>query len=182
MGDNTILNRLKGVRARFDEVGQLITDPSVISNMDRYVKLNREYKQLEPVVEAYEAYTNLLSNIENAKEILSEEKDEEMREMAKDELDLYQHQLSQLEEEIKWLLLPSDPEDEKSAIVEIRAGTGGDEASIFAGDLYRMYTKFFETKGWKSSTTSYTEGTVGGFKEIIMNVTGEGVYGIMKYE
>jgi peptide chain release factor 1 len=182
MGDNTILNRLKGVRARFDEVGQLLTDPSVIANMDRYVKLNREYKQLEPVVEAYEAYTNLLSNIENAKEILSEEKDEEMREMAKEELDLYQHQLSQLEEEIKWLLLPSDPEDEKSAIVEIRAGTGGDEASIFAGDLYRMYTKFFETKGWKSSTTSYTEGTVGGFKEIIMNVTGEGVYGIMKYE
>ncbi len=177
-----ILTRLEGVKARFDEVGQLITDPSVISDMKRYVKLNREYKQLEPIVDAMNAYRNLLSNIDSAKEILAEEKDEELREMAKEELDLYQQQLSALEEEIKLLLLPKDPEDEKNAIVEIRAGTGGDEASIFAGDLYRMYTKFFETKGWKASATSSTEGTVGGFKEVIMNVTGEGVYGIMKYE
>jgi peptide chain release factor 1 len=182
MGENMILSRLEGVKTRFEEVGQLINDPSVISNMERYVKLNREYKQLEPVVAALNAYKDLLSNIDSAKEMLSEEKDEEMKEMAREELELYQQQLGPLEEEIKLLLLPKDPEDEKSAIVEIRAGTGGDEASIFAGDLYRMYSKFFETRKWKASTTSFTEGTVGGYKEIIMNVSGEGVYGIMKYE
>jgi peptide chain release factor 1 len=182
MGENIILSRLEGVKARFEEVGQLITDPSIIADMGRYVKLNREYKQLEPVVKAMNAYRDLLSNIQNAKKMLSEEKDEELREMARDELELYQQQLDPMEEDIKLLLLPEDPEDEKSAIVEIRAGTGGDEASIFAGDLYRMYTKYFESKGWKASTTSFTEGTVGGFKEIIMNVDGDGVYGIMKYE
>lgn len=177
-----ILSRLEGVKARFEEVSQLITDPSVISDMKKYVRLNREYKQLEPVIQSLNAYQNLLSNIESAKGILSGEKDEELREMAKDELDLYHEQLDSLEEEIKLLLLPKDPEDDKNAIVEIRAGTGGDEASIFAGDLYRMYSKFFETKGWKASATSFTEGTVGGYKEIIIDVTGEGVYGIMKYE
>ena len=177
-----ILNRLEGVKARFDEVGQLITDPAIISDMDRYVRLTREYKQLEPVIVTFDAYRNLLSNIESAKEILAVEKDDELREMAKEELDLYQQQINPLEEEIKLLLLPKDPEDEKNAIVEIRAGTGGDEASIFAGDLYRMYTKYFETKGWKASTTSFTEGTVGGYKEIIIDVSGNGVYGIMKYE
>ena len=182
MGENAILSRLEGVRMRFEEVWQLITDPSVINDMSRYVKLNREYKQLEPVVMAMNTYRDILNNIESAKEMLSVEKDEDLREMAKEELDLYQHKLGPLEEEIKLLLLPRDPEDEKNAIVEIRAGTGGDEASIFAGDLYRMYSKFFEAKGWKTSTTSFTEGTVGGYKEIIMNVTGEGVYGIMKYE
>ena len=182
MGENMIISRLEGIKARFDEVGILITDPAIISDMKRYVGLNREYKQLEPVVTAMNAYRDLLSNIENAREMISEEKDEEMKEMAKEELDLYQQQLLPLEEEIKLLLLPKDPEDEKNAIVEIRAGTGGDEASIFAGDLYRMYAKYFETRKWKASTTSFTEGTVGGYKEIIMNVTGEGVYGIMKYE
>ncbi|MDF1576356.1 MAG: peptide chain release factor 1 [Bacteroidales bacterium] len=182
MGENMILSRLEGVKLRFEEVGQLITDPAIIADMKRYVKLNREYKHLEPVVDAMNDYRDLLSNIESAREMLSEEKDEELREMAREELDLYQHKLGRLEEDIKLLLLPKDPEDEKSAIVEIRAGTGGDEASIFAGDLYRMYSKYFESKGWKASTTSFTEGTVGGYKEIIMNVTGEGVYGIMKYE
>ena len=182
MGENMIQSRLEGVKVRFDEVGQLITDPSIIADMPRYIKLNQEYKQLEPVIEAYDAYSNLLSNIEGAKEILAEEKDQELREMAKEELDLDQQKLAALEEDIKLLLLPKDPEDAKSAIVEIRAGTGGDEASIFAGDLYRMYTKFFESKGWKASTTSFTEGTVGGYKEIIMDVTGTGVYGVMKYE
>ena len=177
-----ILTRLEGVKTRFEEVGQLITDPTVIADMDRYVKLNREYKQLEPVVAALNSYRDLLSNIESAKEMLAEEKDEEMKEMAREELELYQQQLAPLEEDIKLLLLPRDPEDEKDAIVEIRAGTGGDEASIFAGDLYRMYGKFFESRGWKVSTTSFTEGTVGGYKEIIMNVSGDGVYGIMKYE
>ena len=182
MSENIILKRLEGVKARFDEIGQLITDPEVISDMKRYVKLNREYKQLEPVIQAYDAYKNLISNISTARKILTEEKDEELREMAKEELEVLQEKLDPMEEKIKLLLLPEDPEDNKNAIVEIRAGTGGDEASIFAGDLYRMYTKFYETKGWKVSTTSFTEGTVGGYKEIIMNVTGEGVYGIMKYE
>jgi peptide chain release factor 1 len=182
MAENMILSRLEGVKARFDEVGQLITDPAVIADMKRYVKLNREYKQLEPVIEAYDAYRNLMANIQSAKEILAEEKDAELREMAKEEQELYNQQIATLEEDIKLLLLPKDPEDEKNAIVEIRAGTGGDEASIFAGDLYRMYMKYFETKGWKAATTSFTEGTVGGYKEIIMDVTGQGVYGIMKYE
>jgi len=182
MGENMILSRLEGVKARFEEVGQLITDPAVISDMKKYVPLNREYKQLEPVVEALDTYRNLLSNIDSAKEMLSEEKDEELKEMAKEELELYQKQVAPLEEEIKLLLLPKDPEDDKNAIVEIRAGTGGDEASIFAGDLYRMYSKFFEDMGWKASATSFTEGTVGGYKELIMNVTGDGVYGVMKYE
>lgn len=182
MGENMILSRLEGVRARFEEVGQLITDPAIISDMKRYVKLNREYKQLEPVVEAMNTYRDLLSNIDSAKEMLAEEKDEELKEMAREELDLNQQQLGPLEEGIKLLLLPRDPEDDKNSIVEIRAGTGGDEASIFAGDLYRMYTKYFETKRWKVNTTSFTEGTVGGYKEIIMTVSGVGVYGIMKYE
>ena len=144
-----IQSRLEGVKVRFDEVGQLITDPSILANMPRYIKLNQEYKQLEPVIEAYDAYGNLLSNIESAKEMLSEEKDVELREMAKEELDLYQQELIALEEKIKLLLLPKDPEDAKSAIVEIRAGTGGDEASIFAGDLFRMYSKFCESRKWK---------------------------------
>jgi len=177
-----ILNRLQGVKARYDELERMISEPNVISDMERYVKLNREYKQLRPVIRAYERYGNLISNISSAREILASEKDEELREMAKEELELLQESLEPLEQEIRLLLLPEDPEDEKNAIVEIRAGTGGDEASIFAGDLYRMYSKFFENKGWKMSATSYTEGTVGGFKEIIMNVSGEGVYGIMKYE
>lgn len=179
---NIILEKLEGVKSRFDEVGELITNPEIISDMDRYVKLNKEYKNLEPIIESYENYRNILSNINNAKEILSAEKDEEMREMAKEELDELNSKLEPLEEKIKFLLLPKDPEDEKNAVVEIRAGTGGDEASIFAGDLYRMYTKYFETKKWKFVVTSSTEGTVGGFKEIIMNVTGESVYGTMKYE
>lgn len=177
-----ILRRLEGVKARFDEVGQLITDPSVISDMKRYVKLNREYKHLQPLITAFDSMKNLISNIDIARKILAEEKDEELKEMARDELEIYQQQLGPLEEDIKLLLLPKDPEDDKNAIVEIRAGTGGDEASIFAGDLYRMYLKYFESKHWKASTTSFTEGTVGGYKEIIMDVSGVGVYGIMKYE
>ncbi len=182
MSENMILSRLEGVNARFEEVAQLITDPEIISDMKRYVKLNKEYKQLEPVVEAYTSYRDLLSNIENAKKMLHEESDEEMREMAKMELDRMLEQLEPMEQDIKMLLIPRDPEDDKNAIVEIRAGTGGDEASIFAGDLYRMYTKYAESKGWKLETTSFTEGTVGGYKEIIIAMSGNGVYGIMKYE
>lgn len=182
MSDNFILDKLKGVQHRFEEVGNLLMQPDIMSDMKRYVQLNKEYKELNPIVAAYKDYANLLSNIKDAKSILSAEKDEEMREMAKIELDELLQKVEPLEDELKLLLLPADPEDEKNAVMEIRAGTGGDEASIFAGDLFRMYTKYCEIKGWKTEVTSITEGTVGGYKEIILSVTGEGVYGIMKYE
>jgi len=177
-----ILDKLEGVKLRFEEVGQLITDPDVINDMKRYVRLNKEYKDLEPLVESYNEYKNILSNITSAKEILATEKDEEMREMAKMELEELEAKVEPLEENIKVLLLPKDPEDDKNAILEIRAGTGGDEASIFAGDLYRMYTHYIESKNWKLDVTNMSEGTVGGYKEIVMKVTGAGVYGILKYE
>jgi peptide chain release factor 1 len=179
---NLILDKLEGVKTRFNTVSELITQPETINDMKRYVRLNKEYKQLEPIIHAYNEYQNILSNINSAKEILNTEKEEEMREMAKAELDELNERIEPLEEEIKFLLLPADPEDEKNAVVEIRGGTGGDEASIFAGDLFRMYSKFFENQGWKFEVTSSTEGTVGGYKEVIMAVKGEGVYGIMKYE
>ncbi|MBN2487330.1 MAG: peptide chain release factor 1 [Bacteroidales bacterium] len=182
MSDNFILDKLKGVQHRFEEVGNLLMQPDIVSDMKRYVQLNKEYKELDPIVKAYKDYANLLSNIKDAKSILSAEKDDELREMAKAELDDLIEKVEPLENEIKLLLLPADPEDAKSAVVEIRAGTGGDEASIFAGDLFRMYTKYCEIKGWRTEVTSITEGTVGGYKEIIFSVTGDGVYGILKYE
>jgi peptide chain release factor 1 len=182
MAKNLILDKLEGVKTRFEHVGELITQPDILSDMKRYVQLNKEYKDLEPIVTSYKEYKNILSNIDSAKDILSTEKDEEMRAMAKEELDKLLEKVAPLEEEIKILLLPADPEDAKNAVIEIRAGTGGDEASIFAGDLYRMYTKYCETKGWKIEVSHFAEGTVGGYKEIIIDVTGKGVYGIMKYE
>ncbi len=182
MNENLILNRLEGISARFEEVGKLISQPDIISDMKRYVKLNKEYSQLEPVVEAYKNYRNLLSNIEGAKQIIAGESDMEMREMAREELDELISKKGPIEDKIKLLLVPDDAEDDKNAILEIRAGTGGDEASIFAGDLYRMYLKFAESRKWRVETTSFTEGTVGGYKEIIMSVSGEGVYGVLKYE
>lgn len=177
-----ILEKLESVKIRFEEVSQKITDPEVISDMKTYVKLNKEYRDIEPLVKTYEDYKNVLSNIENAREILATEKDEEMKEMAKMELDELTSKLGPLEENIKLLLLPADPEDDKNAIMEIRAGTGGDEASIFAGDLFRMYTKYIESKGWRYEVTSISEGTAGGYKEIVMKVSGDKVYGILKYE
>jgi peptide chain release factor 1 len=182
MANNMILERLEGVKARFVEVGELLTQQDVLSDMDRYVNLSREYKDLHPIIEAYEKYKLALSNISSTKELLSTEKDEEMREMAKAELEQLNAGLPDMEEEIKLLLIPVDPEDEKNAVMEIRAGTGGDEASIFAGDLFRMYSKFFEQKGWKAEVNSYSEGTAGGYKEIVLSVSGDGVYGILKYE
>ena len=182
MNSNLILEKLEGVRQRFEEVGQLISDPQIIADMKRYVQLNKEYKELEPIIQVYKEYRNILSNIESAKEILSEEKDDELREMAKAELEELNQKITPMEEKLKLLLLPADPQDSKNAILEIRAGTGGDEASIFAGDLHRMYAKFAEEMRWKMEITNFTEGTVGGFKEIIMNVKGDGVYGILKYE
>jgi len=182
MSGNSILDKLGGVKIKFEEVGHLLINPEVISDTKRFVKLNKEYKEMEPVVEAYEKYKNIISNINEAKEILATEKDPEMREMAKMELDELEPLLASMEDEMKILLLPKDPEDAKNAVLEIRAGTGGDEASIFAGDLCRMYTKYCETKGWKTEVTSFSEGTSGGYKEIVMTVTGTGVYGILKYE
>ena len=182
MNENAILEKLSSIQIKFNEIGEQLTNPDVISDMKRYVSLNKEYRILEPLIEAYKTYKDAVSNIQNAKEILATEKDEELREMAKIELEELSEKTEALEEEIKVLLLPKDPQDLKNAIVEIRAGTGGDEASIFAGDLYRMYTKYCETKRWKLETTSFSEGTVGGYKEVICKVSGDGVYGILKYE
>ena len=182
MANNMILERLEGVKTRFIEVGELLTQPDILSDMARYIKLNREYKDLQPIIEAYEKYKLTLNNISSTRELLALEKDEEMREMAKAELEDLTVLIPEMEEELKMLLIPADPEDDKNAVIEIRAGTGGDEASIFAGDLYRMYSKFFEQKGWKGEVTSYSEGTAGGYKEIVISVSGDGVYGILKYE
>lgn len=179
---NMIIDRLEGIKIHFEEVAQQITDPDVISDMKRFVRLNKEYRDLEPLIKVFDEYKNVQSNIENARDIIANEKDEEMREMAKMELEELTSKIGKMEEEIQFLLLPSDPQDDKNAIMEIRAGTGGDEASIFAGDLYRMYTKFCENKGWKIEVTSISEGTVGGYKEIVMKISGNKVYGILKYE
>ncbi|HNV96021.1 MAG TPA: peptide chain release factor 1 [Bacteroidales bacterium] len=182
MAENIILEKLQGIQSKFSEIGEQLTNPDVISDMKRYVALNKEYKAMEPIVNAYKEYKNVLSNIDEARSILANEKDEEMREMAKMELESMTKRQEELESEIKILLLPKDPQDLKNAMVEIRAGTGGDEASIFAGDLFRMYTKYCENKHWKIEVNSFTEGTVGGYKEIIFKVVGEGVYGILKFE
>lgn len=182
MSENMIISRLEGVKIRFEEVGQQLTDPETINDVKRYIKLNKEYKDLEPVIETFNEYKRLLQNEEEAREILQNEKDEEMREMAKSELDEITPRLPLLEEKIKVLLLPSDPEDSKNAIIEIRGGTGGDEAAIFAGDLFRMYTRYCENRNWKIEVTSLTEGTSGGYKEVVMKVNGNGVYGVLKFE
>lgn len=182
MSSDLILGKLEDVKKRFEEVGRLLTLPDVMNDMKRFIQLNKEYKELSPVIASYLEYKNTLSNIDSAKAILAVEKDDEMREMAKAELDELVGKVDEMEENLKILLLPTDPQDSKDAILEIRAGTGGDEASIFAGDLFRMYSKFCEQKGWKMEISNFTEGTAGGYKEIIANVKGDGVYGILKYE
>ncbi len=179
--DNSLLEKIEALRLRFEEVGQMITDPEVIADQKRYVKLNKEYRELEDIVGAGKEYKNLLENIDSARAMLKED-DEEMKAMAREELEGLEEERPKMEEEIKMLLLPGDPEDSKNAVMEIRAGTGGDEASIFAGDLFRMYSKFCESKGWKTEVTHYSEGTAGGYKEVVMKVSGNGVYGILKYE
>ncbi|MBQ2513709.1 MAG: PCRF domain-containing protein, partial [Bacteroidales bacterium] len=179
---NDLLDKLELIYQRWLQIGEEITKPDVMSDMKNYVKLSKDYKDLQAVVDAYKRYKDVIDNIANAKDILANEKDEEFREMAKAELDAYQTEKETLEEDIRLLLLPSDPQDSKNAQMEIRAGTGGDEASIFAGDLFRMYQHFCDKKGWKIEVLSMTEGTVGGYKEIDFSVTGNGVYGIMKYE
>ena len=172
-----MLDRLQYVKQRFDEISDLIIQPDVISDQKRYVQLNQEYKGMKNLMEKREEYVTLDANINEANEIIADGSDAEMVEMAKMQLDEAKERLPQLEEEIKFLLIPKDPEDAKNVMVEIRAGTGGDEASIFAGDLYRMYTKYCETRGWRTSVVDMNEGTSGGFKEVIFEVTGEDVYG-----
>lgn len=159
-----------------------MNEPSVMSDMKNFIRLSRDYKELQPIMEAFETYKTILSNLDHSKDIIHNEKDEEFRTMAKEELNVLNAEKERLEEDIRMMLIPADPEDGKNAVVEIRAGTGGDEASIFAGDLYRMYSKYAETRRWKLELVDFTEGTMGGFKEIIFNIIGENVYGLMKYE
>jgi peptide chain release factor 1 len=182
MANSIILDKLEAVKLRYEEIGQQITDPDVMAEMKRFVKLNKEYRDMAPLIEAYGLYRNVLSNLDEARHILRSEKDEELREMANEEITALGTQEEALEQQIKVLLLPSDPEDGRNAVLEIRAGTGGDEASIFAGDLYRMYTRYCENKGWKVDVSSMSPGTSGGFKEIVLNVSGNKVYGTLKYE
>jgi peptide chain release factor 1 len=177
-----MLDKLQIVKQRFDEVSDLIIQPDIITNQKRYVQLNKEYKDLRVLMEKRTEYVSLTDNIIEAEEIISDGSDAEMVEMAKMELDEAKERIPLLEEEIKFLLIPKDPEDAKNAVMEIRAGTGGDEASIFAGDLFRMYTKYCEGRGWKTSVVDFSEGTSGGFKEIQFEITGEDVYGILKFE
>ncbi|NOX87037.1 MAG: peptide chain release factor 1 [Chlorobi bacterium] len=177
-----MIEKLKAIKERWEEIGREMSEPTVMEDMKRYIRLNKDYKEMEPVVKAYEKYANIIGNIENAKEILQTEKDPEFRTMAKEELEELIHAKEEMEEEIRLLLIPKDPQDSKNAIMEIRAGTGGDEASIFAGDLFRMYQKFCENKGWKFEMIDMSEGTAGGFKEVVVEVTGNGAYGILKFE
>lgn len=177
-----MLDRLQIIKQRFDEISDLIIQPDVISDQKRYVQLNKEYKDLKALAEKRDEYLSLIGNIKEAKEIISDGSDPEMTDMAKMQLDEANDRLPQLEDEIKFLLIPKDAEDAKNVMVEIRAGTGGDEASIFAGDLYRMYTKYCEGRGWRTSVVDLNEGTSGGFKEIIFEVSGEDVYGTLKFE
>ena len=177
-----ILERIDGLEAKFHEVSLLLTDPAVIADQARYVRLNREYHDLERVLEAAGRYRKTLHALDDARQVFFNESDPELKEMARSEIDELEPQLPALEEEVKLMLLPQDPEDGKNVVMEIRGGTGGDEAALFAGDLFRMYTKYFELKGFKYTVSSFSEGAVGGYKEIIFNVTGQNVYGTLKYE
>lgn len=177
-----MLDKLAAIKNRYDEIAEQMTDPAVIADMKKFVQLNKDYKELEPIVKAYTEYKDIVDNIESSREIIKTETDEDFLQMAKEELADLNNRKEELDEEIKILLIPKDPQDSKNAILEIRAGTGGDEASIFAGDLLRMYQKYCEAKGWKFEPVDMTEGTVGGFKEVIVNVSGSDVYGTMKYE
>ena len=179
---SSLIEKLDGLQHKFEEISMLITDPAVIADMQRYVKLNKEYSELSKIMNAQKEYSTTLSNIQEAKDILSNESDTELREMARMELEMLESKVPELEEKIKFLLIPVDPEDAKDVVMEIRGGTGGDEAAIFAGDLFKMYTRFCESKGWKVDVTDFSEGTIGGYKEIIFTVTGENVYGTLKYE
>ena len=177
-----MIEKIKIIKQRFDEVNDLIIQPEIISDQKRYIKLNKEYKDLKILVDLSDQYLSVISNIDEAQSIIKESDDSEMVEIAKIQLEESKLVLGPLRDRIKLLLIPKDPEDSKNVVIEIRAGTGGDEASIFAGDLYRMYTKFCQDKGWNHSLVDFSEGTAGGFKEIIFEVTGNDIYGILKFE
>ena len=177
-----IIDKLEDIKTKWEALGEQLNDPEIIGDMKRFVKINKDYKDLEPIVAAFKEYKNLLANIEEAREILKNEKDDDLREMAQEELEASEQRCETLVEEIRVMLIPKDPTDDKNAVMEIRAGTGGDEASIFAGDLYRMYIRYCETKGWKIELVEMNEGTAGGFKEIVFNVIGDGAYGLLKFE
>ena len=177
-----MIDKLEAIKGRFVEVGELLTQPDSMSDMKRFSKLSKEYKELEKIVSQYDKYSHILGRIADAREMLETEKDPDFREMAKGELEELQPQADDMEAHIRNLLLPRDPNDSKNVILEIRAGAGGDEASIFAGDLYRMYTRFAEMRGWRMELIDFTEGTSGGYKEIITTVSGEDVYAMLKWE
>ncbi len=177
-----MIDKLEAIKARFDQIGISLTNPEVVSDQKKFSQLSKEYRKLEKIVDAYRQYTQCLDSLAFAKEVLETESDAELRELAKDDLIGLEESKSALEESIHQLLIPKDPQDEKNVVMEIRAGTGGDEASIFAGDLLRMYTKYFDSRGWKVAVIDENEGTSGGYKEIILEVIGDDVYGTMKYE
>ncbi len=179
---SSITDKLEAIKARFDELGVALTNPEIVSDNKRFSQTSREYRKLEKIVEAYKRYKACISGIDFAREVLSNESDEELRDMAKEDLEKQEGEKEQLEEDIRQLLIPKDPQDEKNAILEIRAGTGGDEASLFAGELMRMYMRYCERRGWKLSVLNETEGTVGGYKEVQLEVVGEDVYGTLKFE
>ena len=179
---NNILDKLNGLESRYEEISTLITDPNVIANQDRFIKLTKEYKELGDIMDARKRYLSCMNSIKEAKDLLANESDAEIKELAREELSINENLLPQIENEIKQALVPKDPEDGKNIQMEIRAGTGGDEAALFAGDLFNMYKKFCDSKKWNLSIISVSEGAVGGFKEIDFAVSGENVYGIMKYE
>ena len=182
MAENSLLEKVMGLQDKYNDLQQQLSDPEVISDMKKYVQLNKEYKELAPIIAAGMEYKKMVEDYEAAKEIIAVEKDEELREMAKEEIAEIEPKLPDMEQNIKLLLIPADPQDSKNAIIEIRGGSGGDEAAIFAGDLFRMYSKYVERKGWRLEVTSQSEGAAGGFKEIVCKVSGEGVYGVLKYE
>jgi peptide chain release factor 1 len=177
-----LLEKLELVRSRFYDVEKELSNADSMRDMQRYAQLNREYKELQRIVEKFHELQNVMSNLDHSKDVLRNEKDEEFKEMARKELEELENRKTALEDQIRILLIPVDPEDEKNCIMEIRAGTGGDEASIFAGDLYRMYMRYCERRRWKTELMDWSEGTMGGYKEVIFKITGEGVYGILKYE
>ena len=177
-----MIEKLNIVKQRFDEVNDLIIQPGVISDQKRYIELNKEYKDLRALMDVREKYIELVNDIKESEEIITDGSDPEMTEMAKLQMEEAKKEIPKLEEKIRMMLVPKDPEDAKNVVMEIRAGTGGDEASIFAGDLYKMYTKYVDSKGWKAEIVDFNEGTSGGFKEMIFEITGEDVYGTLKFE
>jgi peptide chain release factor 1 len=177
-----MLGKLESIRDKYIHLEELLADPSTIADMDRWKKVNKEYKNLQPMISAYEQYVKTEANLNSAREVLAAEADPEMREMAREEIATLEPELEALEEQLKILLTPRDPEDEKDVIFEIRSGTGGDEAALFAGDLYRMYTRYFQVQGWEVEVLDENPGTAGGYAKIVLDVSGENVYGKLKFE